>query len=132
LDVQPDDDQRRWRRPVRRQPGERRVALVPGERIREVLRQGRRHRPRAPRLRLPDRPTGGESQMSTTQNGARSAPPAPPPVTSAAEAEKLVRHLIAATEALVSTVEQETALVRAGHVAQAAPLNKNKSELATA
>jgi len=73
--------------------------------------------------------------MSTTPNGAKSAPPAPPaapPVTSAAEAETLVRHLIAATEALVSTVEQETALVRAGHVQQAAPLGQNKSELATA
>src|SRR5690242_3066931 len=73
--------------------------------------------------------------MSTTPNGAKSAPPAAPAVpsvTSAAEAEALVRHLIAATEALVSTVEQETALVRAGHVREAAPLGQNKSELATA
>ena len=70
--------------------------------------------------------------MSATPNGANSANPAPPPVTSAAEAESLVRNLLTATEALVSTVEQETALVRAGHVMQAAPLGKAKSELASA
>ena len=71
--------------------------------------------------------------MSATQsNSANSVNPPPPPVTSAAEAENLIRNLITATEALVSTVEQETALVGAGHVMQAAPLGKAKSELASA
>jgi hypothetical protein len=66
--------------------------------------------------------------MSMAQNSA----PAPQPITSAAEAERLVCQLLAATDALVSTVEQETALVRAGHVMQAAPLGKAKAEFAAA
>ena len=40
--------------------------------------------------------------------------PAPPPINTTADAENLVRHLLAAMDALVATVEQETALVRAG------------------
>ena len=73
--------------------------------------------------------------MSTNPRGpnlARPAPPAAPPITSAAEAEHLVRNLIAVTDVLVATVEQETALVRVGKVKQAAPLGKTKTELAAA
>lgn len=52
------------------------------------------------------------------------------PIESAAEAENLVRHLLAAMDALVATVEQETNLVRAGKLREAVDLDATKSELA--
>jgi hypothetical protein len=52
------------------------------------------------------------------------------PIESAAEAENLVRHLLAAMDALVATVEQETKLVRAGKLKDAVALEASKSELA--
>jgi hypothetical protein len=55
---------------------------------------------------------------------------APQPVATAAEAENLIRHLLAAMDALVATVEQETALVRAGKLKDAAALEATKAELA--
>ena len=54
----------------------------------------------------------------------------PQPVETAAEAENLIRHLLAAMDALVATVEQETALVRAGKLKDAAALDAAKAELA--
>ena len=54
----------------------------------------------------------------------------PQPVETAAEAENLIRHLLAAMDALVATVEQETALVRAGKLKDAAALEAAKAELA--
>jgi len=56
--------------------------------------------------------------------------PAAPPIKTVAEAENLVRHLLAAMDALVATVEQETALVRAGKLKEAAALEARKAELA--
>ena len=56
--------------------------------------------------------------------------PAPPPIKTTAEAENLVRHLLAAMDALVATVDQETELVRAGKLKQAATLEPAKTELA--
>jgi hypothetical protein len=50
-------------------------------------------------------------------------------IESTAEAENLVRHLLAAMDALVATVEEETALVRAGRLKDAAQLGAAKSEL---
>jgi len=70
--------------------------------------------------------------MSTNPQAAKSAVPVPQPVASAAEAEQLVRQLIASTDVLASTVEQETALVHAGQVMQAVPLGKTKIELMAA
>ena len=70
--------------------------------------------------------------MSTNPRAAKNPIPAPPPVASKAEAEQLVQRLIAATDVLVSTIEQETALVRAGQVMQAVPLGKTKIELSAA
>ena len=67
--------------------------------------------------------------------GTKQAPnpaPAPAPITSATDAERLVRHLLAAMDALIATVEQETALVRAGKVKEAAGLEAAKAELARA
>ena len=58
------------------------------------------------------------------------AKPAPQPIQTAAEAENLVRHLLAAMDALVATVEQETTLVRAGKLKDAVALETTKSELA--
>ena len=69
--------------------------------------------------------------MSPTPTPAN-ARPAPQPITSTAEAENLVRHLLAAMDALVATVEQETGLVRAGNVREAAGLEATKAELARA
>jgi hypothetical protein len=70
--------------------------------------------------------------MSTTTNNASNAKPTPQPIASVAEAENLVRHLLAAMDALIATVEQETALVRAGNVKEAAGLERTKAELAYA
>ena len=56
----------------------------------------------------------------------------PRPIETAAEAEKLIRHLLAAMDALVATVEQETALVRAGKLTDATALEATKAELARA
>jgi hypothetical protein len=53
-----------------------------------------------------------------------------PPIQTVAEAENLVRHLLAAMDALVATVEQETALVRAGKLKEAITLEPTKAELA--
>jgi len=58
------------------------------------------------------------------------AKPEAKPIESVAEAENLVRHLLAAMDALVATVEQETALVRAGKLKDAVALEANKTELA--
>ena len=58
------------------------------------------------------------------------AKPQPKPIGSAAEGENLVRHLLAAMDALVATVEQETKLVRSGKLKEAVELETTKSELA--
>jgi hypothetical protein len=63
-------------------------------------------------------------------NTPNSAKAVPPPIHSRAEAENLVRHLLAAMDALVATVEQETSLVRAGKLKDAIALETTKSELA--
>lgn len=57
-------------------------------------------------------------------------PAAPPPIQTAAEGENLVRHLLAAMDALVATVERETELVRAGKLKEAVTLEPSKSDLA--
>ena len=51
------------------------------------------------------------------------------PVGSAAEGEALMRHLMEVMDALLGMVEQETALVRAGKLAEAAKLQPAKTEL---
>ncbi len=51
------------------------------------------------------------------------------PVGSAAEGEALMRHLMEVMDALLGTIEQETALVRAGKLAEAAKLEVAKAEL---
>lgn len=61
-----------------------------------------------------------------------SAPSPAPKITTAAEAENLVRHLLAAMDALVAAIEEETRLVRAGRLKQAAALEATKVELARA
>lgn len=50
-------------------------------------------------------------------------------IETAAEAENLVRHLLAAMDALVATLEEETAFVRAGKLKEAAALEATKTEL---
>ena len=54
------------------------------------------------------------------------------PITSAAEAENLLRHLSAAMDALLATVEEETALVRAGKLKEIGRLEATKAELTRA
>ena len=51
------------------------------------------------------------------------------PVASPAEAEALIKHLLEVMDALLGTVEEETELVRAGKVAEAAKLEPAKAEL---
>jgi hypothetical protein len=55
--------------------------------------------------------------------------PAPAPVTTAAEAETVIAHLIEVMDALLAKVEEETALVRDGRLTEAAQLETHKSEL---
>ncbi len=56
-------------------------------------------------------------------------PPAPRPVSSHADAEFLVKHLLDVMDALLGTVEEETQLVRAGKLNDAAALEASKSDL---
>jgi hypothetical protein len=51
------------------------------------------------------------------------------PVASAADGETLIKHLLEVMETLLGTVEEETALIRAGKLAEAAKLEPAKSEL---
>jgi hypothetical protein len=60
------------------------------------------------------------------------AKPAPTPIRSVGEAENLIGYLLTAMDALILTVEQETALVRAGRLKDAAALEPAKAELARA
>jgi flagellar biosynthesis/type III secretory pathway chaperone len=52
------------------------------------------------------------------------------PITTVAEADELIRHMVEAMNALVDIVQQETEHVRAGRLAQARLLEKPKGELA--
>ena len=54
---------------------------------------------------------------------------APRPVASPAEGESLIKHLLEVMDALLGTVEEETALVRAGKLTEAAKLEAVKTEL---
>ena len=56
-------------------------------------------------------------------------PQPPHPVGSATEAEQLVGHLSEAMDALLGVVEEETTLVRAGRLYDAARLEPRKAEL---
>ncbi len=51
------------------------------------------------------------------------------PVDSAAEAEQVITHLMDVMDALLGVVEDETALVRAGKIAEATRLEPSKQEL---
>ena len=58
------------------------------------------------------------------------APASAPAVVSREDAERLATGLLAVMEALLRTLEEETEMVRAGRLAQAAALESRKSELA--
>jgi hypothetical protein len=62
--------------------------------------------------------TAAASEQTTTR-----------PVGSSAEAELLITHLMDVMDALLAIVEEETALVRAGKLSQAARLEPSKQEL---
>ena len=53
----------------------------------------------------------------------------PAPIATAAEAEKLIAHFLEVMDKLVGVVRQETDLVRAGRLAQAAGLAQPKADL---
>lgn len=57
------------------------------------------------------------------------AQPAPRAVSSAAEAELLIKHLLDVMDALLETVEEETRLVREGKLRDATQLEPTKAEL---
>jgi hypothetical protein len=65
--------------------------------------------------------------MSNDPAQAQSSPPRP--VGSPAEAEVLIKHLLDVMDALLGTVEEETELVRAGKLAEAAKLEPAKTDL---
>jgi hypothetical protein len=64
-------------------------------------------------------------------SNARAQTPTAPlrPVGTLAEAEGLIGHLLEVMDALLGTVEEETELVRAGKLAEAADLERAKGEL---
>jgi hypothetical protein len=53
----------------------------------------------------------------------------PRPVTTTADANELAAHYISVMDSLLDVLQQETALVRAGHLAQAGELEQTKTEL---
>jgi hypothetical protein len=64
-------------------------------------------------------------------NQKSAAPPAAPrPISTPAEARQVIGHLSDVMDALLATVEKETALVRAGHLREAGTLEPTKSDLA--
>jgi hypothetical protein len=65
--------------------------------------------------------------MNQTQH---QRPAAPEPIASPADAQALVVHLMNLMDIMLRTVEEETALVRAGHLKDAAALEATKAELA--
>jgi hypothetical protein len=65
-----------------------------------------------------------------TAQPAQNRPSPARPVTSAGEAEALIGHYSEVMETLLDLVEQETELVRAGRLREAAQLERHKSELA--
>jgi hypothetical protein len=65
--------------------------------------------------------------MSAIPNSAHANPPAP--ITSLAEAERVINHLLDVMDALLDIVDEETDLVRAGRLGDAARLEPAKSEL---
>jgi hypothetical protein len=65
--------------------------------------------------------------MSTVAAKTAEAPPLP--VASTAEGELLIKHLMDTMDALLGTVEEETALVRAGNLTAAVKLEATKAEL---
>jgi hypothetical protein len=66
-----------------------------------------------------------------TAKPAQPRPSAPRPVTSAVEARELIGHYSDVMETLLDLIEQETELVRAGRLRDAAKLERHKSELAS-
>ena len=52
----------------------------------------------------------------------------PRPVATTADANELAAHYISVMDALLDVIQQETELVRAGHLAQAAELEQTKTE----
>lgn len=64
-----------------------------------------------------------------SEAAAVSNPPPPRPVSSHAEAEFLIKHLLDVMDALLGTVEEETQLVRAGKLNDAAALEASKADL---
>lgn len=67
--------------------------------------------------------------MNTTASQTQEA--LPRPVASAAEGVELIKHLTDVMDALLGTVEEETALVRAGKLGEAAKLEAAKTELSS-
>jgi len=60
---------------------------------------------------------------------ARQAPPRRPPIATPADARKLAEELLDVMSKLLSVIEQETALVRAGKVREAMQLEQQKTAL---
>jgi hypothetical protein len=65
------------------------------------------------------------------QNPRNPAPPRPAPIATAADGQKLMQELSEVMEALLALVEEESALVRVGKIAQATALEPHKAALAS-
>ncbi len=70
------------------------------------------------------------AQNAQPAQNAQTSPASPRPVASLAEAKQLVGHYNEVMDTLLEVIEQETELVRAGRLREAAQLERHKSELA--
>ncbi len=70
------------------------------------------------------------AQNAQPDRPAQPGPASPRPVASLAEAKELVGHYNEVMDTLLEVIEQETELVRAGRLREAAQLERHKSELA--
>jgi hypothetical protein len=71
-----------------------------------------------------------ETQVMKPQPTPGASPPEPRPIDTPAEARQVIGQLSDVMDALLTTVEKETELVRAGHLREAGTLEPTKSDLA--
>jgi len=73
----------------------------------------------------------GQIETMNQQNTPATPPAAPRPITTPTEAQQLIGHLSDVMDALLGMIEEETNLVRAGRLAEAAGLERKKADLAS-
>lgn len=77
-----------------------------------------------------DKQEKGPAMTAQNAQPAQTRPAAPRPVAAPGEAKELIGHYNEVMDTLLEVIEQETELVRAGRLREAAQLERHKSELA--